>query len=124
MEGLDEVRLLTKFSREKDLHILINNAGVIPPYFHSTTNKKVLTEMQIMCTPYTLTPQNLESQFQVNYPSHYLLTSLVLPTLIRTASINPGGTVRIVNVSSDGHAKLAPKTGVNFEDMNLEGASA
>jgi NAD(P)-dependent dehydrogenase (short-subunit alcohol dehydrogenase family) len=28
--------------------------------------------------------------------------------------------VRIVNVSSDGHAKLAPKQGIIFSDMNIK----
>lgn len=30
------------------------------------------------------------------------------------------GTVRIVNVSSDGHAKLAPNKGIIFADMNMK----
>lgn len=30
------------------------------------------------------------------------------------------GSVRIVNVSSDGHAKLAPKEGIIFSDMNMK----
>jgi NAD(P)-dependent dehydrogenase (short-subunit alcohol dehydrogenase family) len=69
-----------------------------------------------MCTPYSETKQGFEIQFQTNYLAHYLLTSLLLPTLISTAENSPQGTVRIVNVSSDGHAKLAPKEGILFED--------
>jgi NAD(P)-dependent dehydrogenase (short-subunit alcohol dehydrogenase family) len=78
-----------------------------------------------MCTPFFLSPQNIETQFQTNYLSHFYLTSLLLPTLQSTVS-SPStapGTVRIVNVSSDGHAKLAPKEGVPFEAMNMESKS-
>ncbi|CZR64674.1 related to reductases [Phialocephala subalpina] len=81
--------------RESKLHILINNAG-------------------IMCTPFSLTPQNREIQLATNYLSHFLLSSLLLPTLLSTSA------PRVVNVASDGHKKLAPKQGVMFEDMNLE----
>ncbi|KAG4433034.1 hypothetical protein IFR05_011473 [Cadophora sp. M221] len=93
--------------KERHLHILINNAG-------------------IMCPPYSRTAQGIETQFQTNYLSHYLLTSLLLPTLLTTARNpqTPANTVRIVNVSSDGHAKLAPKAGVSFGDVNLENASS
>ncbi|PVH77264.1 retinol dehydrogenase [Cadophora sp. DSE1049] len=72
-----------------------------------------------------LTPQGIETQLQTNYLSHRLLTSLLLPTLLSTANNprTPANAVRIINVSSDGHAKLAPKHGINFEDMNMESAS-
>ena len=78
-----------------------------------------------MCTPFSLSPQSIETQFQTNYLSHFYLTSLLLPTLQSTASsLNTApGTVRIVNVSSDGHSKLAPKEGIPFEDMNMESKS-
>jgi NAD(P)-dependent dehydrogenase (short-subunit alcohol dehydrogenase family) len=69
-----------------------------------------------MCSPYSETKQGFEVQFQTNYVSHYLLTRLLLPVLISTAENSPKGTVRIVNVTSDGHAKLAPKEGIIFED--------
>jgi NAD(P)-dependent dehydrogenase (short-subunit alcohol dehydrogenase family) len=69
-----------------------------------------------MCTPYSETKQGFEIQFQTNYLSHYLLTRLLLPTLISTAENSRKGTVRIVNVSSVGHAKLAPKEGILLRD--------
>jgi NAD(P)-dependent dehydrogenase (short-subunit alcohol dehydrogenase family) len=59
----------------------------------------------------------------VNYISHFLLTQLLLPTLLSTVSASAPGTVRIINVSSDGHAKLAPKQGIVFDDINLKPAS-
>lgn len=78
-----------------------------------------------MCTPFSLTLQKIEIQFQTNYLSHFYLTTLLLPTLKSTAyspSTTPN-TVRIVNLSSDGHAKLAPKEGTPFSDINMESKS-
>jgi NAD(P)-dependent dehydrogenase (short-subunit alcohol dehydrogenase family) len=98
-----------------------------------------------MCAPYSETKQGFEVQFavclhtfphlsflhlkiiltapKVNYISHFLLTQLLLPTLLSTATTSSPGTVRIVNVSSGGHAKLAPKAGIAFDDTNLKNAS-
>lgn len=61
------------------LHLLINNAG-------------------IMMTPYTVTSDGFESQFHVNYLSHFLLTHLLLPKLKTTGSADQFA--RIINVSS------------------------
>jgi NAD(P)-dependent dehydrogenase (short-subunit alcohol dehydrogenase family) len=78
-----------------------------------------------MCTPFSLTSQNIETQFQTNYLSHFYLTSILLSTLQSTTSSPSAlpGRVRIINVSSDGHAKLAPKEGIPFSDMNMESKS-
>lgn len=76
-----------------------------------------------MCAPFSLSKDNVELQLQTNYLSHFYLTSLLLPTLLSTASSSPPNTVRIINVSSDGHAKLAPSTGFDFKDPNLPNAS-
>ncbi|KAG0649124.1 putative oxidoreductase [Hyphodiscus hymeniophilus] len=93
-------------TKETKLHILINNAGV-------------------MCTPFSLTAQRVEAQFQTNYLAHFYLTQLLLPTLQSTSrSLDTLlGTIRIVNVSSDGHAKLTPKEGIPFSDMTMEHVS-
>ncbi|KAJ6098852.1 hypothetical protein N7467_000387 [Penicillium canescens] len=53
--------------REKYLHGLVNNAG-------------------IMATPFTKTVDGYESQFQTNYLSHWLLTYYLLPTMVETAN--------------------------------------
>ncbi|KAI9767555.1 MAG: hypothetical protein M1840_005592 [Geoglossum simile] len=88
-------------SKEKQLHLLINNAG-------------------IMATPYSETPQGFEIQFGTNYIGHYLFTRLLLPTLLATAATAPRGSVRIVNVSSNAHDLLAPKAGIEFDDIKME----
>jgi NAD(P)-dependent dehydrogenase (short-subunit alcohol dehydrogenase family) len=92
----------TFLSQETRLHGLVNNAG-------------------IMATAFTITPDGYEEQWQVNYLSHYLLTSMLLPTLLATASA-PGskdGDVRIVDVTSIGH-NYSPKAGIDFADINQE----
>ncbi|QQP53763.1 Retinol dehydrogenase 12like, partial [Caligus rogercresseyi] len=76
LQSLESVRsfaakILEDFS---EIAILINNAG-------------------IMLTPYEETKDGFESQFQTNYLSHFLLTSLLLDKIQN----------RIVNVSSCGH---------------------
>ncbi|KAF2195139.1 NAD(P)-binding protein [Zopfia rhizophila CBS 207.26] len=87
------------------LHGLINNAG-------------------IMGVPYSITGDGYEIQFQTNYLSHWLLTYHLLPLLSSTATSFPPGTVRIVNVTSDGHAKFAPKSGIDFQNITLESSSS
>ncbi|KAL2857215.1 retinol dehydrogenase [Aspergillus pseudoustus] len=86
---------------ESNLHLLVNNAGV-------------------MCVPYEETVDGFEMQIAVNYIGHFLFTKILLPTLYKTAATSSKGSVRIVNVSSDGHAKLAPKEGIVFSDINME----
>jgi NAD(P)-dependent dehydrogenase (short-subunit alcohol dehydrogenase family) len=61
-----------------------------------------------MCAPYSETKQGFEDQFQTNYLSHHLLTRHLLPVLVRTSSFTSDSPLipRILNISSDGHAKL------------------
>lgn len=68
--------------RSNRLNILISNAGV-------------------MGAPFGKTADGFEVHFGVNHLSHFLLTQLLLPTLI--ASSSPSFASRVVNVSSMGH---------------------
>jgi len=79
---------LAKYDR---LDILINNAGVMMP-------------------PFTLTEDGFELQMAANYFGHFLLTGLLLDTIIATPKS------RIVSLSS-----LAHKNGnINFNDLQSE----
>jgi NAD(P)-dependent dehydrogenase (short-subunit alcohol dehydrogenase family) len=77
-----------------------------------------------MATPFAITEDGYEEQWQVNYLAHWLFTFHLLPTMLATAKQHDvlPGTVRIVNLSSWGHHS-APKGGINFSDTKLENAS-
>ncbi|CUM49961.1 uncharacterized protein AC631_00860 [Debaryomyces fabryi] len=69
--------------KEPELHILINNAG-------------------IMGVPYEETKDGYEVQYQVNFASHFLLTFKLMPLIKKVAlkgSIQP----RIIQLTSEGH---------------------
>jgi NAD(P)-dependent dehydrogenase (short-subunit alcohol dehydrogenase family) len=86
-------------SQETALHGLINNAG-------------------IMATPFEMTKDGHEAQWQTNYLAHWVFTSHLLPLMLQTSKTIPTGSVRIVNLSSAGHFS-APKGGINFVDTSL-----
>ncbi|KAJ7682439.1 NAD-P-binding protein [Mycena polygramma] len=90
-------------SKEQELHVLINNAGVLyaPGIGPQTT-------------------QSYDVQFGVHVLGHYFLTMLLMPTLLRTAKGEVSGTpcrVRVVSVSSDAHEITAPKQGIVWESL-------
>ncbi|KAK9311431.1 hypothetical protein V1522DRAFT_373596 [Lipomyces starkeyi] len=84
--------------KEKRLHGLVNNAGV-------------------MATPFEKTVDGYESQFQTNYISHWLLTQLLMPLILAAASSSAPGVVRVVNVSSSAHDN-APSNGIDLQDTD------
>jgi NAD(P)-dependent dehydrogenase (short-subunit alcohol dehydrogenase family) len=86
-------------SKENVLHGLINNAG-------------------IMATPFEITEDGHEGQWQTNYLAHWIFTSFLLPLMLSSSKSLPPGSVRIVNVSSIGHT-FAPTGGINFADTSL-----
>lgn len=75
----------------KKLDILIENAGIMVP-------------------PFARTNDGFESQFGVNYLSHFLLTNLLLPLLTKTKNS------RIVTLSSLAHEKGV----IDFDNLNSE----
>ncbi|MBN2046022.1 MAG: SDR family oxidoreductase [Anaerolineales bacterium] len=88
--SLAQVRSLANdfISQFPALHVLINNAGIIPP-------ERLVTE------------DGYEMQFQVNHLAPFLLTKLLLP-LIKTSS-----PARIITISSMVHAWGT----INFNDL-------
>ncbi|KAE8137112.1 hypothetical protein BDV38DRAFT_283226 [Aspergillus pseudotamarii] len=85
---------------ETALHGLVNNAG-------------------IMATPFEMTKDGHEAQWQTNYLAHWLFTKHLLPLMLRTTKTLHPGSVRIVNLTSSGHLG-APKGGINFKDFSLK----
>ncbi|KAH8896305.1 NAD(P)-binding protein [Thozetella sp. PMI_491] len=90
-------------SNEMALHGVVNNAG-------------------IMATPFEMTQDGYEAQWQTNYIAHWVFTSHLLPLLRTTAKVSAPGIVRIVNLSSVGHHG-APRGGIRFADTTLRGES-
>ncbi|KAI4087759.1 MAG: hypothetical protein LQ344_006578 [Seirophora lacunosa] len=101
LNSLDSVRTAAKeiLSKTQTLNILINNAG-------------------IMAVPDLVkTADGFESQFGTNHLSHFLLFSLLKPTLL--ASSSPQFNSRVVNLSSSGHRAGPVQIGnYNFERGN------
>ena len=93
LASLVSVRALAQHFKETHdkLQILVNNAGII-------MGKRIVTA------------DNMETTFEVNYLSHFLLTMLLLDVLKTSAPS------RIVNVSSDAHYSGK----MNFEDLQEE----
>lgn len=77
--------------RDEPLHLLINNAGA-------------------MNTPFEHTVEGYELQFGTNHLGHFLLTNLLVPTLIA------GAPARVVNLSSGGHRS----SDILWDDPNFE----
>lgn len=93
LADLKSIRVFaTTFSKDfSQLHILLNNAGIMMP-------------------PYQLTKDGIESQQGVNHFGHFALTGLLLPKLKATPNS------RVVNVSS-----MAHKNGtVDFNNLLYE----
>lgn len=87
-------------AREKHLHILVLNAGII------------------RVKPGT-TAEGYEVHFGLNYLGHALLAKLLLPTLLHTIEAQPDADPRIVVVSSEGHT-VAPPGGIQFDKLKTD----
>jgi len=73
-----------------------------------------------MASPYELTKDGYENQWQTNFLAHHALSLSLMPILRQTAQLNNGrkAGVRIVSVSSDLAFSLGPKS-INYQDPNL-----
>jgi NAD(P)-dependent dehydrogenase (short-subunit alcohol dehydrogenase family) len=86
-------------SENEQLDVVINNAG-------------------IMLAPHATTKDGYEIQFGTNHLGHAFFIRQLGPLLHKTAAL-PGSDVRIVNVSSAGHA-FGPSAGVIFNDLKSD----
>ncbi|KAH7885820.1 hypothetical protein F5I97DRAFT_1158984 [Phlebopus sp. FC_14] len=80
-------------SKETQLHVLFNNAGVMVPPVE------------------LLTADGYDLQFGTNVLGHFYFTKLLIPTMIATAEPSVDGKVRVVTTSSSGHL---------FGDLNFD----
>lgn len=87
-------------SKEKRLDILVLNAGIIRVALGTTK-------------------EGYEVHFGLNYLGHALLSRLLLPIMLPTSQQQEGADVRLVVVSSEGHA-MAPKGGIQFERLKTD----
>lgn len=91
------------FLAENDrLDVLWNNAGVMVPPEGSKTK------------------QGYDQQLGTNNVAPFLLTKLLHPILAKTASTAPKDSVRVVWVSSSGAEVLAPKGGVDMDNLDYK----
>ena len=83
LASLDSVRAFVETfeAAHEELHVLVNNAGV-------------------MFVPFSHTEENFETQFGVNHLGHFALTGLLLDRLVSTT-----GDRRVVTVSSGYHRR-------------------
>jgi NAD(P)-dependent dehydrogenase (short-subunit alcohol dehydrogenase family) len=93
LTSLDSVRAFAVWylSEHEELHLLVNNAGV-------------------MYTPFGRTADGFELQFGTNHLGHFLLTCLLVPALLA------GAPSRVVNLSSGGHVG----SDIVWDDPNFE----
>lgn len=71
--------------KEKELHILFNNAGLMAPPIEQ------------------LTADGYDLQFGTNVLGHFYFTMLLLPALLAGTKTSGDDTARVVNTSSQGH---------------------
>lgn len=93
LTSLDSVRAFASWylAEHAELHLLVNNAGV-------------------MYTPFGHTTEGFELQFGTNHLGHFLLTCLLAPALLA------GAPSRVVNLSSGGHVG----SDIVWDDPNFE----
>lgn len=93
LTSLDSVRAFASWylAEHDELHLLVNNAGV-------------------MYTPFGQTTEGFELQFGTNHVGHFLLTCLLAPALLA------GAPSRVVNLSSGGHVG----SDIVWDDPNFE----
>lgn len=89
-------------SKETRLDVLFNNAGVMMPAQGSKTK------------------QGYELQLGTNCVAPFLFTKLLTPVLRETARTSPKGDVRVVWVSSMIAQFLAPKGGVEMDNLDYK----
>ncbi|KAF9039692.1 NAD(P)-binding protein [Hymenopellis radicata] len=84
-------------SKEKELHVLFNNGGVMWPEVSEVS------------------AQGYDLQFATNTMGHFLFTTLLIPALEEGAKTSPDKKVRVIHTSSA--AIYMPGAGINFATL-------
>lgn len=87
-------------AKETQLHLLINNAGVMMPPQGSKT------------------AQGYELQLGTNCVGPFLFTKLLTPTLVQTAKTAPKDSCRVVWVSSSAAEVLSPNPAIEVDNLD------
>lgn len=66
--------------------------------------------------PHAISTNGYEIQFATNYLGHALLTQLLMPKLLYTATL-PGSDVRIISMSNRSHKTWSPQEGILFDEL-------
>lgn len=70
----------------------------------------------IMATPAGLTEDGYEVQFGTNHLGHFLLSKILLPTLLASTKL-PNADVRVISMSSLAHIFTLPWRGIPFDSL-------
>lgn len=89
-------------AKETQLHLLINNAGVMMPPQGSQT------------------AQGYELQLGTNCVGPFLFTKLLTPTLVGTAKTAPKDSVRVVWVASSATEVLSPTPAIEIDNLDYK----
>ncbi|KAK1624392.1 short-chain dehydrogenase/reductase [Colletotrichum phormii] len=79
----------------------------------------LMLDAGIMATPPGLTTEGYEVQFGTNHMGHALLTKILLPLLQKTAERDSNPDVRVISLSSHGHA-YASKGGIRYNTLKTD----
>jgi NAD(P)-dependent dehydrogenase (short-subunit alcohol dehydrogenase family) len=102
---------------ELDLSSFTSIKAATKHFFASTSRLDILMlNAGTFGGPPSLTEDGYELRFGTNHMGHALLTKLLTPMLLKTASGKPKSDVRVVCLSSAGHA-WAPPGGILFDTL-------
>ena len=102
-KGLEAVQELSQYGDVNFLLMDMNNLSSVRAFaaeFAPSTLQLLILNAGIMNTPFALTNDGFEAQYQVNHLAHFLLTHLLFPKLLASES-----NARVVALSSRAHMR-------------------
>ncbi|KAL7900940.1 hypothetical protein HDV63DRAFT_415995 [Trichoderma sp. SZMC 28014] len=130
-EALERIRATSTAARSANIEFLELDLASLESVKMATAQVKaevdrldiVHLNAGVASVPASLTKEGYEVHFGTNYMGHALLTQLLLPKLLKTATL-PGADVRIISVSSSYHQLEGTSDGISFDKLktNMEGS--